>query len=84
MSVHESWLEEIAAEEVKRICTAEEFSTHCIAMGYDETVFLSKRILTKLRVLPYHHYLILKRSAYNYGLLMAVREPGYHFPFSII
>ena len=29
------------------------------------------------------YYLMLKRPAYDYQFLMAVREPGYHFPFSI-
>ena len=42
------WLVEIAAEEVKCMRAAEECWTYSIAMGYDEIVFLLKRILTKI------------------------------------
>ena len=42
------WLVEIAAEGVKCIRAAEGCSTHSIAMGYNEIVFLLKRILTKI------------------------------------
>ena len=36
------WLVEIAPEEVRCICAAEESSTHSITMGCDEIIFLLK------------------------------------------